>query len=361
MAFNVTGGITITDVRDGTSAPVVLLSNENHNFMAEQNGVISGGDLTGFSTEVQVWVGLQEYTSTGNVTPTGAQFRIGTPTVSGSNAANITVNVNRTNGIITISDANTSTEGFVDGNDVNEFTISVPVTIAGLQGTATRVISIGKSIGGSAPITRIASNTQTVRYDSTGSVSRSANIVLTASFFNNDSGTVTWQYQEAGGSLQTLTAGNGVTFSTVTVANDTVTITPAAYNTLQNDSGSVSFRVTRSGQSDQITIARISDGAAAISIVIEVVSGSTILRSDTDSVVLRADVYQAGTLLSPGGDWTYAWTKDGTALTSGNQTVQTGATQQSGEGFNQRNLRVEGDGILDNGSSRFTCRVQDPS
>ena len=125
MAFDITGGITITDVRDGVSAPVVLLSNENHSFMAEQNGVVAGGDLSGFSTEVQVWVGVQEYTSTSNATPAGAQFRIGTPTVSGANAANITVNVNRTTGIITIVDAGTSTEGFVDGDTVNAFTISV--------------------------------------------------------------------------------------------------------------------------------------------------------------------------------------------------------------------------------------------
>ena len=80
-----------------------------------------------------------------------------------------------------------------------------------------------------------------------------------------------------------------------------------------------------------------------------------------DSVVIRADVYQAGTLLTPGGDWTYAWSKDGTLLTAGNQSEQTGATQVSGEGFNQRNLRIEGDGITDGGASRFTCRVIDPS
>ena len=77
MAFNVTGVTTVTDVRDGISAPVVVLSNENHTFVADSSGAVS--DLTGFQSDVQVFLGQTTYTSTSDAIPTGTNFRIGTP------------------------------------------------------------------------------------------------------------------------------------------------------------------------------------------------------------------------------------------------------------------------------------------
>lgn len=97
-------------------------------------------------------------------------------------------------------------------------------------------------------------------------------------------------------------------------------------------------------------------GDDVISVDVSVVSGAAILRSDSDAVTIRADVYRGGSLLTP-GSWSYQWYKDGTALTAGNQASLTGATQGAGQGYDQQELRIEGDGITDGTSSLFKVTV----
>ena len=363
MAFNITGAATVTDVRDGSSAPTVTLSNENHTFVAGSDGAIPGGDLSGFSTVVQVYVGGIQYTATAG-TPTGTQFRIGGASPNPS-SANITVTPNNTDGTIAITDAGSSTQGFVDGTNVNSFTINVPVTIAGIQGTINRTITIGKSIGGDAPITRVVSNTQTIRYDQTRTTlaTNQSNISLDAAFFNNDGSTATWAYRSGTtGNFTTITnATSGATVGAIFNTSANLILTAAAYNTLVGSNDVLTIRITKNGQSDQISIAKLAAGDQAATVVVTPVVGSTILRSDTAIVVLEAQVYLGGTLTSPGNDWSFSWAKDGVTLTSGNQAAMTGATQQTNEGFQNARLRIEGDGIADNTASLFSCNVIDPS
>ncbi len=371
MAFIVTGVATISDVRDGVSPPTIYLTNENHTFPADADGSVSS--FTGFTTAVQCFVGTTAYAyQAGSGATTGTNFRIGTPTVLPS-GADITVSTD-SSGNITVTDGDSVTSGFADGETHNEFTVTVPVTVGGF-GTTTfnRVISFSKSIGGSAPIVRVTSNTQTVEYNQAGTVARTANIVVTADELNFiDTGDVTWEWRSGStGSFSAMSGASGVTL--VTTTPETATITPAGFNTFLAANRTVTIRARRGGSLatptlyDQITIARVNDGEAAITVVINTTSGSNILKADTDSVTLRADVYQAGTLLTPGGDWTYLWSKDGTALnaTTAGGTVTagtgTGAIQPTGHGFDQRSLVIEGDGITDNASSLFSCTVTDPT
>jgi len=368
MAFTVTGVTTISDVRDGVSPPTIYLTNENHTFVADASAAVS--DLSGFSTSVQVFVGTTEYNyEAGSGQTTGQNFRIGTPTVTPT-SANITVSTSSM-GVITVSDANTSSTGFVDGNPVNEFTVSVPITVGGF-GTTTinRLISFSKSIGGTAPIVRVESNTQTVEYDQTGSISRTANIVVTANEINfTSTAAVTWEYRAGATGAYSALSGTGITLNTTDP--ETATITPAAFNTLLSTQRTITIRARRGGTItnpelyDQITIARVNDGEAAITVVITTTSGSNILKSETDSVTIRADVYQAGTLLTPQADWNYTWSKDGTTLTAANIAAMTGNANsgyvQGGTPTQSRSIVVEGDGITDNASALFACEVEDPT
>ena len=364
MAFSVTGVVTVTDVRDGVTPPSVLLTNESHTFAATAGGIIV--DMSGFSCEAQVYVGTDAYTYTTNASPTGTTFTI----VSGSIAvlpsnADLSVSVSST-GEITVSDGGGSATGFDDDDTINNVTITIPVKIAGISANINKVITLSKSLGGSAPLVRIESNTQTVEYDQEGDIARTDNIVITANELNfNDHANATWEYRAGSSGAFSALSGTGISISQSSSNDDpeVATITPAAFNTLVGSSNrSITVRARRGGTStapqyyDQITIAKVFDGASAISVVISPTSGSTILRSDTDVVVLRADVYKSGTLLTP-GSWTYSWSKDGTVLTSANQATLTGATQQTGEGYNQRSLRVEGDGITDNTASLFSVTV----
>ena len=368
MAFTVTGVTTISDVRDGVSPPTIYLTNENHTFVAGADGSVS--DFSGFTTEAQVFVGTSEYNfQAGSGSTTGTNFRLGTPTVTPS-TADITVTVSAS-GVITVSDGNTITTGFADGTTVNEFTVSVPVTVGGF-GTTTfnRLISFSKSIGGTAPIIRVESNTQTVEYNQAGTVARTDNIVITANELNfTSTGNVTWEHRAGASGAFAVTSGAGITINTTDP--ETLTITPAAYNTLLTTNRTVTFRARRGGTItapelyDQITVARVNDGEAAITVIIQPTSGNTTLRSDSDSVTIRADVYQAGTLLTPAGDWDYTWFKDGTELTAANIETMTGnanATYVSGGTATQsRSIIVEGDGVTDNGANLFSAQVEDPT
>ncbi len=376
MAFTVTGSATVSDVRDGVSPPTIYLTNENHTFVADADGIVA--DLTGFTTSVQAFVGSTAYQFQAGLSgnATGEFFRIHTPTVSGSNAANITVTVNQISGAITISDAGSSDAGFVDGTDVNEFTVSVPVVVGGFGATSfTRTISFSKSIGGNAPITRIESNTQTVEYDQSGTIARTAAVICEGRFFNNDSGDITWEYRlGATGAFTTLVGVSGVTFQMAdgSTASDAaanrffMTLTAAGYNTLLSTSRSITFRVTRGGQRDQITVARVNDGEAAVTVIVRTTTGTNILKQETDEVDLTADVYVAGTLNTDTTGRTYLWAKDGvdlTAITAGNTTTAgtaagTGVIQPSAAfGFDQKSLRISGAGIVDNASSLFSVTV----
>lgn len=355
MAFTVTGVATVSDVRDGISPPTIYLTNENHTFVATATGDVT--DFTSFFTDVQVFVGTTQYSYVAS-NPTGTQFTIGTPVVSVGDNLNVAVS---SAGRITVSDDGSQSTGFAHGDANNQAMVTIPVTVAGFTATFNRVISFSKSIGGSAPIIRISANTQTVEYDQNGAIARTANIVVSAQEENfNDPGTVTFTYRRGATGNFVALSGTGITLNN-SVSPETATITPAAFNTLLGSERTVTIRATRGTVFDQITIARVNDGEAAITVVVTTTSGSNVLRSDTEVVVLRADVYQSGTLLTPGNDWTYLWSKDGTALTSANQVAMTGITQQAGEGFNQRSLRIQGDGITDNGSSLFSVTVTDPT
>lgn len=366
MGFNVTGAITVSDVRDGISPPTVVLTNENHTFLAEANGDVM--DFTGFMSEVIVYVGTQEYTYTAG-TPAANQFTIGTRTVVPT-AANLDVNVSSA-GVITISDTAAAT-GFAHGDvaATNSATITVPVQIFGFTSSFSRVISITKAIGGSAPFVRIASNTQTVEYDQDENIARTDDIVLEANDINfTTTGTITWTYRSGSTGNFVALAGTGITINTTDP--ETATLTPTAYNTLLSTNRSVTFRATRGSVFDQITIARVDDGAAAVSVLINVTAGSFILRSDTDVVVLRADVFRGGVAVPPvtsgAQTWTYQWAKNNVNLndtTAGNATTagtETGAQQGTGEGFDQRSLRIQGDGIADGTAALFTCVVNEPN
>ena len=367
MAFTVTGVATVSDVRDGVSPPTIYLTNENHTFVAEADGDVP--DLTGFTSDVQAFVGTTEYTYSTAATPTGTNYTIVSGSISFSpSTANLVASVSST-GEITISDG-TQTTGFVHGSTINEVMVTIPVRVAGFSSTFNRVISLSKSIGGSAPIIRLSSNTQTVEYNQMGTVARTANIVLTATEINfTDVASVTWEYRSGATGAFTALSGTGITLNTTDP--ETATITPAAYNTLLGSNRTVTIRARRGGSLaapemfDQITIARVNDGEAAITVVVTPTSGSTVLRSETDAVTLRADVYMAGTLLTPGSDWTYRWIKDGTTLTASNIATQTGNANtgfiDNGLAATSRSITVEGDGITDNMSSLFSATVTDPS
>ena len=361
MAFNITGQITVSDVRDGVSAPVVLLSNENHTFPADEAGAIVG-DLTGFTTNVAVFVGTQAYTYTAAATTAVNQFRV--VSLTASSGADLTATADASGNITVVDADSTGIAGFVDTGSASA-TITVVISVNGITGNISRTITLAKSLGGSAPIVRLVTSSQTVNYDGEGVlVTGQGNIVLTASYTDAE-GAPTWTSSSGGAAFQALT-GAGVTAgaapgNTVGSGTQTYTISPAAYNTLLGSNRFVTFRVVRGGASDQVTVARLDAGRNALTVEVTVIEGSQILRGDTQTVRVRADVFQNGALLTPGGDWTYAWSKDGTALSATNQAAQTGATQQTNEGFNSQILRIEGDGIADNTASLFSVTVVDPS
>ena len=361
MAFTITGSLTVTDVRDGISAPTVLLTNENHTFVADADGIVA--DFDSFTTAVTVFVGDDSYTAVTG-TPGADEFRI----VSAVGTGGITTDIT-TAGVVTLVDNNApAANSFQGGDTVNMATVTVTIQIAGITGNIARTISLSKAIGGTAPIIRVAANTQTVEYsfiNDTRTRTRTGDIVFTATEINiTDLGDIAWTASVDGGTFgSTLAAGSGVTLSGAN--NSVITFTVAAWDTALGNGTNLTLRATKGMASDRITVAALRDGSPAITVLVTPTSGSPILRSDTASVTLRADVQFAGVTQTPGSDWTYRWRKDNTILTAANIAAQTGNANtgftDQGLAAASRSITVEGDGINDNTASLFSCEVVDPS
>ena len=363
MAFSITGSVTVTDVRDGISAPTVLLSNENHTFVADAEGVIA--DFDSFSTTVTVFVGETSYTATTG-SPNANQFRILSAVGTGDVDTDITVA-----GVVTLVDDDSPAAGSFQGGDtVNESQVTVTVEINGVTGNIARTVSLSKAIGGSAPIIRVEANTQTVSYDFVNDerdISRTANIVITATELNiTESGNVVWTTSLDGAAFGTALANiaDQITLSSDD-NNNTLTITPAGWEVLIGSGEVLTFRATKGMASDRVSVSVLRDGSPAITVDIVIASGSQFLRTDTSTVDLRADVLFGAETQTPGSDWTYRWRKGTTILTPTNIMSETGNAntgfEDQGLAAASRTITVTGAGITDSESSQFSCEVVDPS
>lgn len=75
MARIGTGSITLFDVTDGTNPITHNLTNENHTFVASENGVVESATRAGFTSSLNVWVGSTKATYN-TTTTTHNTFRI---------------------------------------------------------------------------------------------------------------------------------------------------------------------------------------------------------------------------------------------------------------------------------------------
>lgn len=166
-----TGSITLSDVVDGTNGTQAVVSNENHTFAANATGAVT--TLSGFSSDFTIYVGTTKYTyANTNAAPGSGQwnfcnnagnaFGVGTlifAGVGGTGPVNLTGSatlVNTTDARLTLLAGTPTTDDFVSGgvNSPTGVNISAGIAINGIVsgGLAfTKITTLSKSVGGSAP------------------------------------------------------------------------------------------------------------------------------------------------------------------------------------------------------------------
>ena len=417
----VSGFIAVTDVTDGQAGFSIVFSNENHTFSATTTGSIQATELAEYNNVTTVFQGADPLSFNNTASPTTAQWSISNGTLQGAAAitqsptnAGLDVYVNITStssstvtnaagttitlatpiaaGGIVLRDNSADVDGFADTDggtsDIDAVTLTIPVRVRNDNGTFTsinRTISLSKARGGSAPFVRVAANAQVVEYafQATAPTSPTSNLIFSA-VAPNIVGTFVWEYfvgtPTATSTFIAVPAAQGTTSGT----DDAVlTVSYANYNALLTTVGSpaagsnsITFRARRGTNAtaiDQVTVARLFDASPAYTVQITP-SASTVFKNNQGTITLTADLLEGGTVITagssrftnftPGGGSTsttpYRWRKNGTLLTSANQadgTAGTGVTQNTGEGFDQRVLRVSALGITDNASELWTCDI----
>ena len=242
-------------------------------FAANADGSVPPDTLSAFTSDIEVSLGLTRYTVSSDDPLPDDTFSIGTPVVTPA-GADITVDSTSTPGTITISDTGSTDSGFVDPSGPDNLTITVPLTVAGETQIFNRSVFITKDAQSLAQFVRVFSNTGTVAFNTGGTVSRTGNIVIRAVFVGIDTGDITWEasigsdgtFGEFSGSGITYQQADGTTPSTGLDNRFQVTITPLAYSVLLGSAESITFRATREGFFDQLTVARLDEGSDAIQV-----------------------------------------------------------------------------------------------
>lgn len=357
----VSGFITIADVQDGNAGYQAILVNENQTLAAGQDGAITSFS---FTTATQAFAGLTELTYANTLSPTAAQYSIATGSTAGDGAISFSAGAGLTasissSGIITISDGSGAT-GFANAGAIDNAIITVPFRVRTESGsflTINRAITLSKARGGSAEFVTVSSTSQIVTYDAGATTPQSSNgnIVFTASAPNITTGTTTWSYFVGSPSTTStftpVSAGSASTqqgvIADATTTVSTLTTTPTQFNSLIGTTNTqVVFRATRAGQTDQVTVVRLREGARganSANVVITVTAGTQTFRNNQGTATLRADTFVGGVDVSTQATG-YQWMQDGTNIS--------GATS--------RTLSVAASDVADDGASLYSCQVTFP-
>jgi len=344
----ITGNITIADLVDGVTGATIVFTNESHTFTADPDGEVS--DLTGFSSDVAVYAGTTQFDFVTGSSPGTDEYAIGSIT----NVAGLATSVASVSSQARLTVADTAGgTGFADAGESNPdsaaIVVPVIVNISGTLITYNRIISLAKARGGSAKVVRVTPSRQTILYDfgATNPKSGETNIVIEADYQNFDTGDAAgaWSYR-AGGSGSFVAIGSGQ--GTVSGANNqSLTITPAQYQTVAGTDNVVTYRVTRATRIDQVSIVKLRDAEGGYQVVIET-TDPTIFKNNVGTADFTARLYRGGTEITSG--ITYLWKLNGATFTPS-------ATQPSNHGTTNANIRLSAGDVPDGSSKQVTCSI----
>ena len=361
MARQASGAITLVDVTDGTNPVSAFLTNENHTFSASAGGNVATAERTGFTSDVNVFLGSTQLTPiANNTTPTTGRFRVlavGTNVNNNSVATGtgwtfaVDTDATPTIRLSAISDTSADTASlsvrvqYHDGNDANNF-LNLTLTVSKVrQGAGGVVVTLaptkqtffsnnaGTLDTGAPNSTDVQINVNTVGTTGTLTIQTSQN----GGAFTNQSATSNAAGGIAGYNLdQSSTQLTGNFPGGITNGTDSSFSLFIDANNLGNANNTLAVRVTAgNGGGDTVTIVKVREGAAGADAIIVVVESSndTVFRTgeSNPAKTLTCRVYDAST----GGELTdgniiYTWSRSGSGsiaagavrIGAGNRNVQ---------------------------------------
>ena len=303
---------TVADVVDGAAGISILVSNENHTFVANADGAIAATELAAFTTDLQVLVGTTPYAFQAGGALQSGQWKISDGNADGAAAITVagdlaaTVTDVGTDARLVFADADTATSGFVDGGAASPDSVQIVVPIQVQHGSIVRmfnrIIAFSKARGGSASILTLTSTAAVLEYDKAGALKSPADTIVFDAALENiaaTAGNVVWEYRLSPTAAWTaVPASAGITRTETQQTRLTFT-RQAIANLLTGGAISIQVRATLAGRADVRTIARVQDGAdgSAGASVVELrilPRTSTILVNNTGSVIFDARLFYKG-------------------------------------------------------------------
>ena len=372
-----TGFITISDVVDGSTPVYMFLSNENHAFVADQNGDVLTEERTAFTSLLNVFVGGTAGTpKTSAVTgsdPVGSFFA----TISATNSWG--VSYNSSTGVISVTSI---PAGLTAASKSSVITVSVTVVNNNSQVISGELkISLQKLVEGVDGVAiRLLPDRTYFSFDENGfpaSSSDSATIGINVTGNVGSSLSYTMKGYNSSGST-TLTTG---TISDLTdtspedgvLDNSTLTVPVSRFCTSNNAANAaiydaVSLEVVGSGGSiarDIVTFARVDKGEVGTSALrVEVLSSAgTVFKNgaaDTTTKTLTCKVYDEGTGSEITSGVTYLWSfvkKSGTAGTVKIDNTTDRNVETTGVDATTQTIVVDQADVDDGEYTQYTCTV----
>ena len=303
---------TVADVRDGTAGISILLSNENHTFVASADGAVTATELANFLTDLSILVGTAPYAFIAGGNLASGQWKIsngvddGAAAITVAGDLSVTVVDRGNDARITVSDTNAAADGFVDGGasspDAVQLVVPVQVQVGAVTRMFNRIIAFSKAKGGSATVLTLTADAAILEYDKAGALKNAAGQVIFDAELENiaaTAGNVVWEYRLAPTAAWTaFPAGAGIVRSEAQETRLAVT-RQALANLLVGGATSIAIRASLANRVDIVSIARVQDGAdgsAGLSVVeLRLLPRTShILINNAGSVIFDARLYYKG-------------------------------------------------------------------
>ena len=303
---------TVADVSDGTAGVSIILSNENHTFVADTDGAVASTDLSAFNCDIDVLVGTTVYAFIASGNLAAGQWKISDGTDDGASAITVaggltpSVTDQGDDARITIADDTGSTGGFADGGssspDAVQMVVPIQVRIGSVTRSFSRIVSLSKAKGGSAKLLTLTVDANTLIYDKDNALKNpTENITFEAELVNiaSTAGNVDWEYRIVPTAAWTAFPNTSGIVRSLSQDRRLAVTRQALANLLTGGAQYIAVRAMVDSVFDIGSVHRIQDGAdgddGAAAVEARLIPrSSTVLLNNAGTVIYDAKLFYKG-------------------------------------------------------------------
>ncbi len=375
------GAVTIVDINDGSNPISAVLTNQNHTFPANENGVVTAATRQLFSTGAVVYIGNVLATLSTDATLANNEYRIkpvgtGTTDTRITSGADWAISVSAVTGLLTVT--------AIPSTSTNTCTVAVIIEYKdptqNTNGTIELTLTLSRvNEGAGGSVINLSATSQTFFADFGGSFLAEGNSdIIMGIDVGGSPGAQTYSVSQNGNPFATVTTasnnkggikgfsealtGDFTLSGTISTASDRLLISKENLGT--NDTLTIKV-VGANGGVDVVTIMKVREGdkgASAINVVITSSTGGTVFKNNSGTAKTLSVVVTDSKDGNPLTPTSYQWLKNGVQINvtseSDRTVVSTGGEAANGAAY--PTIIVGPEDVTDNSAEEFSCIVTVP-